>query len=105
MNIEKEEENCFVVDYDIVKYKDKNFGKDENVKDLEDYEKIIRIYSVIDGSLINYNMRLENEPNLLIEKPMTEGYIAIIKPNPDNPKYDLKHCINEEEYKAIRNLN
>ncbi|CAJ0633054.1 15963_t:CDS:2 [Entrophospora sp. SA101] len=50
-------------------------------------------------------MRLENEPNLLIEKPMTEGYIAIIKPNPDNPKYDLKHCINEEEYKAIRNLN
>nr|CAG8547375.1 345_t:CDS:2 [Entrophospora candida] len=71
MNIEKEEENCFVVDYDIVKYKDKNVGKDENVEDLEDYEKIIRIYSVIDGSLITYNMRLENEPNLLIEKFIT----------------------------------
>jgi len=47
------------------------------------------LYSCIKGKLVEVNEQLLQNPNLLIEKPQTNGYIAIIQPKLEQSKTQL----------------
>lgn len=63
-----------------------------------DSGKIFTLLSCIKGQLIEVNEALIKNPNLLLEKPQTEGFIAIVLPRLDDPALGVKSLLTEEEY-------
>jgi hypothetical protein len=68
----------------------------------------LNIYAGIKGKLIEINSKLEENPNLLLEKPLTEGFVAIIdtRVGHSNVEFKFEKLLSEDEFKKIRsNLN
>ncbi|XP_071157640.1 protein Abitram-like [Mytilus edulis] len=57
------------------------------------------VYSGIKGQLIEVNECLIQNPNLILKKPLTEGYIAIVLPKLKDHEQVLKKLKTEEEYR------
>jgi len=62
------------------------------------------IYSGVRGHLIEINTKLESSPELLIDKPATEGYIGIIKPKFQDQEA-VAHLLSKEAYLAALGQN
>lgn len=60
--------------------------------------KIFTLVSCIKGQLIEVNEALIENPNLILEKPQTEGYIAIVLPRLDEPALGTHNLLTEEQY-------
>ncbi|XP_052095139.1 protein Abitram-like isoform X1 [Mytilus californianus] len=60
------------------------------------------VYSGIKGQLIEVNECLIQNPELILKKPLTEGYIAIVLPKLKDHEQVLKKLKTEEEYKQRR---
>ncbi|XP_070566846.1 protein Abitram-like isoform X2 [Ptychodera flava] len=60
------------------------------------------IYSCVNGKLVEVNENLLSRPQLLTEKPSTDGYIAIILPKFGNSDPQMEKLLTEEKY--IENL-
>lgn len=59
------------------------------------------VYSVqcsVKGTLAEYNTALEGKPNLVAEKPLTNGYLAVVLPWPSKVKTAVDNLISAEEY-------
>uniref|UniRef100_A0A3Q2CIJ0 Protein Abitram n=1 Tax=Cyprinodon variegatus TaxID=28743 RepID=A0A3Q2CIJ0_CYPVA len=59
------------------------------------------IYSCIRGRLLEVNENILETPNLLIEKPSTEGYIAVILPKFEESKSITEHLLTREEFEGV----
>lgn len=55
------------------------------------------IKSCVNGSLLEVNSRIKDNPNLITKMPSTQGYIAIIKPD-INDKNTTTHLLTREQY-------
>lgn len=79
-------------------------------KDSTDNEVVIEVYSAVAGKVIQFNKKLVQKPELLTQKPLTDGWIAIIDPRgKGNMKLKvahekLSHLKSLEEYKSLRNV-
>lgn len=60
--------------------------------------KIFTLVSCVKGQLIEVNEALIENPNLILEKPQTEGYIAIVLPRLDEPALGTHNLLTEEQY-------
>ena len=56
------------------------------------------IYSCLNAKLLEINERLLINPELLQQKPATEGYLAILMPKLDNIKEQLADLMNHSDY-------
>ena len=61
------------------------------------------LYSCIKGKLVEVNQSLESNPGLLIKKPMTEGYIAVVLPKLHEVDELLSELMTEEDYGVLLN--
>ncbi|TNN85817.1 Protein Simiate [Liparis tanakae] len=59
------------------------------------------IYSCIRGRLLEVNESILEKPTLLLEKPSTEGYIAIILPKFEECKTITKDLLSREEFESV----
>ncbi|XP_043993685.1 protein Abitram [Gambusia affinis] len=59
------------------------------------------IYSCIRGRLLEVNENILETPNLLLEKPSTEGYIAVILPKFEESKSITENLLTREEFEAV----
>ncbi|KAM9383627.1 protein Abitram [Pholidichthys leucotaenia] len=59
------------------------------------------IYSCIRGRLLEVNENILETPNLLLEKPSTEGYIAVILPKFEESKSITKNLMSREEFEHV----
>ncbi|XP_008330210.1 protein Abitram [Cynoglossus semilaevis] len=59
------------------------------------------IYSCIRGRLLEVNERILETPSLLLEKPSTEGYIAVILPKFEESKSITENLLSREEFENI----
>uniref|UniRef100_A0A1A8I4M9 Protein Abitram n=1 Tax=Nothobranchius kuhntae TaxID=321403 RepID=A0A1A8I4M9_NOTKU len=59
------------------------------------------IYSCIRGRLLEVNENILKTPNLLLEKPSTEGYIAVILPKFEESKSITENLLRREEFEEI----
>ncbi|XP_030268333.1 protein Abitram [Sparus aurata] len=59
------------------------------------------IYSCIRGRLLEVNENILETPNLLLEKPSTEGYIAVILPKFEESKSITENLLSREEFESI----
>ncbi|XP_072226049.1 protein Abitram [Leuresthes tenuis] len=59
------------------------------------------IYSCIRGRLLEVNENILKTPNLLHEKPSTEGYIAVILPKFDESKSITENLLSREEFESL----
>ncbi|MED6250461.1 hypothetical protein AMECASPLE_008990 [Ameca splendens] len=59
------------------------------------------IYSCIRGRLLEVNENILETPNLLLEKPSTEGYIAIILPKFEESKSITENLLTREEFESV----
>uniref|UniRef100_A0AAY5LB46 Protein Abitram n=1 Tax=Esox lucius TaxID=8010 RepID=A0AAY5LB46_ESOLU len=59
------------------------------------------IYSCIRGRLLEVNEGILERPELLLEKPSTEGYIAVILPKLEESKTVTNGLLSREEYENI----
>lgn len=82
------------IDQPICKVYCKNLIKEENELD----EVYFLICSCLNAKLIETNERLLKEPQLLQEKPFTEGYIAILMPKLDNLSQQINELIDHSSY-------
>lgn len=57
------------------------------------------IHSCLKGKLVEINENLIENPNLMIERPNSEGYIAIVLPRKCDIENIKKELLNEEEYR------
>ncbi|CAG8545045.1 6851_t:CDS:2 [Ambispora gerdemannii] len=55
----------------------------------------------VTGFLVDWNGKIVDNPAYLFEKPSSEGYIAIIKPQKHSPP-ELENWVTEAEYKKLR---
>ncbi|CAG8515136.1 8770_t:CDS:2 [Ambispora leptoticha] len=66
------------------------------------FEKhLLDIKFPVTGFLVDWNEKIVNNPEYLFEKPYSEGYIAIIKPQKQEPP-ELKKWVTEAEYQKLR---
>ncbi|XP_017279394.1 protein Abitram [Kryptolebias marmoratus] len=56
------------------------------------------IYSCIRGRLLEVNENILETPDLLLEKPSTEGYIAVILPKFEESKSITENLLTQEEF-------
>jgi len=56
------------------------------------------LYSCIRGHLFEVNMNLVSEPRLLIDKPTTNGYLAIIMPKAFEFNNQMERLLTKEQY-------
>ncbi|CAH1239069.1 FAM206A [Branchiostoma lanceolatum] len=56
------------------------------------------IYSCIKGKLVEVNENLINSPQLLIEKPSSEGYIAIVLPKFGESDKEMARLLSKQQY-------
>uniref|UniRef100_A0A3P9HUF0 Protein Abitram n=1 Tax=Oryzias latipes TaxID=8090 RepID=A0A3P9HUF0_ORYLA len=59
------------------------------------------IYSCIRGRLLEVNENILERPNLLLEKPSTEGYIAVILPKFEESKSVTENLLSRKEFEGI----
>lgn len=59
------------------------------------------LYSCIRGHLLEVNMNLLEHPELLIEKPETNGYLAIVLPKAFEVKNQLERLLTKEKYEQV----
>ncbi|XP_040908991.1 protein Abitram [Toxotes jaculatrix] len=59
------------------------------------------IYSCIRGRLLEVNENILETPSLLLEKPSTEGYIAVILPKFEESKSITENLLSREEFESI----
>ncbi|KAG7461401.1 hypothetical protein JOB18_007672 [Solea senegalensis] len=59
------------------------------------------IYSCIRGRLLEVNERILETPSLLLEKPSTEGYIAVILPKFEESKSITENLLNREDFESV----
>uniref|UniRef100_A0A8C7ZZ62 Protein Abitram n=1 Tax=Oryzias sinensis TaxID=183150 RepID=A0A8C7ZZ62_9TELE len=59
------------------------------------------IYSCIRGRLLEVNENILERPNLLLEKPSTEGYIAVILPKFEESKSVTENLLSRKEFERI----
>lgn len=54
------------------------------------------------GRLLELNPRLDKEPELLIQQPLTTGYLAVILPAKEDTAIQLKEFVGPEEYASAK---
>ncbi|XP_041811517.1 protein Abitram [Chelmon rostratus] len=59
------------------------------------------IYSCIRGRLIEVNENILETPTLLLEKPSTDGYIAVILPKFEESKSITENLLSREEFESV----
>uniref|UniRef100_A0AAY4EPH7 Protein Abitram n=1 Tax=Denticeps clupeoides TaxID=299321 RepID=A0AAY4EPH7_9TELE len=59
------------------------------------------IYSCIRGRLLEVNEDILAQPSILLEKPSTEGYIAVILPKFDESKRVTEGLLSRAEYEDV----
>ncbi|XP_077978688.1 protein Abitram-like [Glandiceps talaboti] len=59
------------------------------------------IYSSVNGKLVEVNENLISRPQLLIEKPETDGFIAIVLPKFGNSDSQMDKLLPEEKYNEV----
>ncbi|XP_018553092.1 protein Abitram [Lates calcarifer] len=59
------------------------------------------IYSCIRGRLLEVNENILETPSLLLEKPSTEGYIAVILPKFEESKRITENLLSREEFESV----
>ncbi|XP_037650804.1 protein Abitram isoform X1 [Sebastes umbrosus] len=59
------------------------------------------IYSCIRGRLLEVNESILERPSLLLEKPSTEGYIAVILPKFEESKSITENLLSREEFESV----
>ncbi|XP_029920097.1 protein Abitram [Myripristis murdjan] len=59
------------------------------------------IYSCIRGRLLEVNEDILKRPALLLEKPSTEGYIAVILPKFEESKSITENLLSREEFEEV----
>ncbi|KAG7245003.1 hypothetical protein INR49_023569, partial [Caranx melampygus] len=59
------------------------------------------IYSCIRGRLLEVNENILERPALLLEKPFTEGYIAVILPKFEESKSITENLLTREKFESI----
>ncbi|KAL2080050.1 hypothetical protein ACEWY4_023843 [Coilia grayii] len=59
------------------------------------------IFSCIRGRLVEVNEDILTRPELLLEKPSTEGYIAVILPKFEESKSVTEGLLNREQYEEV----
>lgn len=64
-------------------------------------EQEFTIFSCIRGRLLEVNEVILNKPDLLMEKPSTEGYIAVILPKFEESKSVTEGLLTREQYEEI----
>jgi len=65
---------------------------------------VFTLYSCVRGNLLEVNERLITEPNLLLTKPHTEGFIAIIYPEKNEIDTAIQHLTTYEDYYKLRTI-
>ena len=59
---------------------------------------VIHVQSCINGSILELNENLKSDPNLLLEDPLLDGYVAVILPNgPFPPNKRIESNVNEKK--------
>uniref|UniRef100_A0A4W6CT24 Protein Abitram n=1 Tax=Lates calcarifer TaxID=8187 RepID=A0A4W6CT24_LATCA len=86
-------------------------GKSKAVQFLTDFAPLCRItctdeteytiYSCIRGRLLEVNENILETPSLLLEKPSTEGYIAVILPKFEESKRITENLLSREEFESV----
>ncbi|XP_028411071.1 protein Simiate-like [Dendronephthya gigantea] len=61
------------------------------------------LYSCIRGKLVEVNESLVTNPSLLNEKPMTEGYIAVVLPKLHEVDEIVSELVTEADYEVLLN--
>lgn len=64
-------------------------------------DTVYTIYSCIRGRLLEVNKNILETPNLLLEKPSTEGYIAVILPKFEESKSITENLLTREEFESL----
>ncbi|TKS88489.1 Protein Simiate [Collichthys lucidus] len=59
------------------------------------------VYSCIRGRLLEVNESILENPALLLEKPSTEGYIAVILPKFEESKSITENLLSKEEFESL----
>ncbi|KAM9823784.1 protein Abitram [Neosynchiropus ocellatus] len=59
------------------------------------------VYSCIRGRLLEVNENILERPALLLEKPSTEGYIAVILPKFEESKSITENLLSREEFEKV----
>ncbi|KAG8235970.1 hypothetical protein J437_LFUL017906 [Ladona fulva] len=59
------------------------------------------LYSSIQGKLVEINDKLIEKPSLLVERPLSEGYIAIVLPNLQKSKQLKEELLTPESYEEF----
>lgn len=59
------------------------------------------LYSGVQGKLVEINEKLIENPSLLINKPLSEGYIAIVLPNFQKSKQQKEDLLTPEKYEEF----
>ncbi|KAM4630881.1 protein Abitram [Polymixia lowei] len=59
------------------------------------------IYSCIRGRLLEVNEAILERPTLLLEKPSTEGYIAVILPKFEESKSITENLLTREQFEGV----
>lgn len=59
------------------------------------------IYSCIRGRLLEVNENILHNPELLKEKPLTEGYIAVVLPKFEESKTVTEGLLSQKQYEEV----
>lgn len=60
------------------------------------------VYSCVSGKLVEVNERLKDNPNLIVEKPLDQGYLAVVLPSiPASARYKEELLTPEQYHEAI----
>lgn len=62
------------------------------------------VYSVqcaVKGTILEYNIALQENPNLVANKPLTNGYLGVVLPWPSKIKTAVNELVRAEEYAEI----
>lgn len=70
----------------------------ESFCSVESVKSVSEIYSPISGTILEFNMSLEDAPEQLNQSPYQDGWIAKIKPNNLN---DVNNLLDAEAYSNV----
>lgn len=60
--------------------------------------EVYTVQCAVKGTLAEYNTALQDKPNLVAEKPLTDGYLAVVLPWPSKIKTAVDNLVLAEEY-------
>lgn len=52
----------------------------------------------VKGTLAEYNDSLKEKPELIGQRPLTDGYLAVVLPWPKRVNETVTHLLNQEDY-------